>query len=143
MRRAEEIIKKIEEGGFDTDLFGFATGDLLAALSLEQAKPFLKDEYFTRPDPEGEWKAKMTDTEEKVLREMANYLPFAQEKINDQRGLSADRSCQHFIAWAWLIDDEFSQQLQDLYNYSYEPYGQSIVDAVYDYLKEKGVRLDA
>lgn len=137
MKTAEQIKEKIKNGGFDTDIFGLATMDLVKALPFENAKEFLKEEFVNSPNATNEWTYYKNDDE--VLDEIKNYVDFAQEKIDDERGLSADRSCQHFIAWFWLIDEQFSNKLIATYNYNYEPYGQPLLNKVKKYLADKGV----
>lgn len=136
MKTTEQIIEKIRNGGFDCDFFGFATSDLIEALPFESAKEFLKEEYQNDTETKEKWTYLKTDGE--VLHKIADYVDFAQEKIDDERGLSADRSCQHFIAWFWLIDEQFSDELKDTYNHNYAPYGQPLLDKVKEYLANKG-----
>lgn len=137
MKTTEQIIEKIRKGGFESDFFGFATSDLIEALPFEKASEFLKEEYQNDKQTKEKWTYLKTD--EEVLNKIAEYVDFAQEKIDDERGLSADRSCQHFIGWFWLIDEQFSRELEDTYNYNYKPYGQPLLDKVKKYLSDKGV----
>ena len=37
---------------------------------------------------------------------MEDYMPFAWDKANGCRGLSALRSLIHFAAWLWLLSNE-------------------------------------
>lgn len=136
MKTVEQIIEKIKSGGFDTDLLGFATPDLVQALPFENAKEFLKEEYQNDMETKEKWTYLKND--EEVLYKIADYVDFAQGKIDDERGISADRSCQHFIAWFWLIDEDFSKRLEDTYNHNYAPYGQPLLDKVKKYLTDKG-----
>ena len=134
MKSVEQIVAKIAQKGFETDFFGWGTADLMQALPYEQAKAYLKEEYIN-DEEEANWT--YLKTEEDVLKAMVDYVPFAQGKIDDERGLSADRSCQHFIAWAWLIDEDFSNELVREYENNYAPYGQPVLDKVIAWLKEK------
>lgn len=138
MKTIDQIIAKIHDGGFNTDLFGFGTADLLQALPFESAKEFLKEEFVNSPTTIDEWKYLKTDDE--VINEITNYVGFAQGKIDNERGLSSDRSCQHFIAWFWLIDEDFSKELEDIYNHNYAPYGQPVLDKVKEYLTNKEIK---
>ena len=45
-------------------------------------------------------------TQENLIADMAEYMPFAIEKAEDQRGLSATRSIWKFQQWLWALDDE-------------------------------------
>lgn len=137
MQTIEQIVEQVRKGGFDTDPFGFGISDLIHALPFESAKEFLKEEYQNDKKTMEEWT--YLKTEEEVLKEIAEYVSFAQEKIDDRHGLSADRSCQHFIAWFWLIDEQFSDELKDAYNHNYAPYGQPVLDKVKKYLNDKKI----
>lgn len=97
MRTDQEIIDRINARK-EADFFGF-----------ELAKPFLN------PDVKGEdWKVQPRDRDS-VLKEMLEYMPFAWDKANNCRGLSAGRSMCHYMAWVWLAGDD----LGDLTGYQY------------------------
>ena len=122
MKSVEEIKNKMETG-FENDFFGHGVEDLKYALPFEEVKQYLATEVS-----ETEWEEKhRLSTDEKVKEEMLNYLPFAWEKANNERGLSADRSIRHFIAWAWLIDDELCEKLENMYKTNYAEYGKPIL----------------
>ena len=57
---------------------------------------------------------------ESVRAEMIEYLDFAWDKANDQRGLSAERSINHFEAWLWLLNNGSLEQME---NIAYRHYG--------------------
>jgi len=47
-------------------------------------------------------------------------MPFAWEKANGCRGISASRSLRHMVAWLWLDgQDEFLEKWNDLRDYEY------------------------
>lgn len=108
MRTDEEILERIKEKK-ETDFFGFETSDLIVVLSLEHVKPFLKD-----PSKNKDWKADPRDRES-IIKKIKDYMPFAWEKANDERGLSAGRSMAHFNSWVWLAGDD----LGDLNEYKF------------------------
>lgn len=135
MKTVAEIQKKAREG-FDTDPFGFGKTDLIIELPYEEAKEYLKPEVTKE---EWEKDRRQITTDDDILKEIAEYVSFAQGKIDDERGISADRSCQHFIAWFWLIDEDFSNELADTYRHDYAPYGQPVLNKVKKYLDEKGI----
>lgn len=88
----------------------FQGGDLLPYMDYEDAKPFLK---------EGVTAQELTDARDSLggpIKETIDYLPFAWEKANDCRGLSAGRSVDHLKAWLWLagydVDDDFDRRYQ-------------------------------
>lgn len=82
-------IRDIESVPFD-DFFGAQRSDLVRALPFELAKPWLDAEVTAEqwtPDPD-------------PLTSALAYVSFAVGKIVDHRGLSANRSVDHFKAWA-------------------------------------------
>jgi len=42
-----------------------------------------------------------------VRDQMVDYMEFAWEKANDERGMSAYRSMAHYTSWLWLDGDEY------------------------------------
>jgi len=101
MRTQKQIVNKIESIK-EKDFFGFQTNDLLGFLDYEHAKPYIKPET-TRE----EWdESKSPNTEKAIKRIMKEYMPFAWDKANGCRGLSAGRSMAHYSAWVWLLGDE-------------------------------------
>jgi hypothetical protein len=120
-RSDEEILERYKavQGQF----LNFQGGDLLVRMKYETAKPYLKEGVTeadfaaaqTHPDP---------------LDEARDYLPFAWDKANNCRGISANRSVDHFRAWLWLagydIDDDFDRR--------YEFYGKPVLVTVSDML---------
>lgn len=113
MRTQEEILNRIEDVR-KNDFFGAETGDLIPFLTFENAKPFLKEGIT-----EDQWNEK-TPTEESIKNEAKEYLPFAWEKANDMRGISANRSIDHMRAYAWLLGDEILKEFDGI---AYEHYG--------------------
>lgn len=137
MKSAVEIKNKFNEG-FAEDVFGFGTGDILYALSFEDAKEYLREDYVAKESASEEWEANRLKTDDDVKAKMLDYLSFAWDKAIDERGLSADRSIRHFAAWAWLIDDEFYKQIEDMYENNYGPYGIPILKFIGDKLGYNG-----
>ena len=110
MRTDAEIIARMKEIE-PRDQLGFERSELLIRLPLEAAKPFLK------PDAAEETWPQARRDRESLVSEMLSYMPFAWEKANGKRGISASRSMSHFAAWTWLAGDD----LGDLTGY--EHYG--------------------
>ena len=108
MRTAEEILARIEEIK-DRDWIGLESRDLIECLPFALAQPFLKPEVT-----EVDWRPESAMVEH-VKARMLDYMPFAWEKANNCRGLSAGRSMSHYMAWVWLAGDD----LGDLTNYRY------------------------
>lgn len=137
MKNIDEIKDKIEVG-FKDDFFEFGIRDIIEALPFEDAKPYLTADFVSQPDAEEEWEQLRLKSADDVLTKMKDYLSFAYDKAHNQRGLSADRSIRHFIAWAWLINDDFHQELVDLYDNSYDDYGLSILHRIKEWLGDDG-----
>lgn len=120
MRTQQEILERIKKVE-DSDFLGFQRSELLAYLDFENVKPFLKDGVT-----ESEWK-KETRSPTQV---MIDYMPFAWDKANDKRGISAGRSIEHYVSWLWLDgNDELSSNISD-----YEYYGKPQLIQICEYL---------
>ncbi len=115
-RTQEQILNRIKEIE-KNDFFGFQTSDLVQFLTFENAKPFLAD-FVAK----GEWE-QQTDP----VKIIKDYMPFAWDKANNCRGLSAGRSVEHMKAWMWLDGkEELVKKMDDLYQY----YGKPCLHAV-------------
>lgn len=111
-----EILERIEARN-EHDFFGFETSQYVMALTFANAKPYLRDDTTDQ-----EWSTENNKTPLQVIRD---YMPFAWEKANGFRGLSAGRSIQHMTAWIWLNgDDDFSAEIQ---SDPYEFYGKDLL----------------
>lgn len=108
IRTDEEILLRIIERK-EKDFFGFEISDLIQRLPFEKAKSFLK------PETKDSYWTPLPRDRESVLKEMLDYMPFAWDKANNCRGLSAGRTMSHYMAWTWLIGDD----LGDLTTYQY------------------------
>lgn len=114
-RTPEEVLKRYEERR-QADHFGFETSEYIDYLGYEFAKPHLKD--GTTEEEFNQWANK------NPLDRMRDYMDFAFGKAFDNRGLSANRSIQHYIAWIWLNgDDEFANEIEAMYENDYHAYG--------------------
>lgn len=117
-RTEEQILARLEEVK-GQDFFGFKTEVLVLFLTFENVKPYLNDDVT-----EEKWeeiRPKGTPAEQG-----AEYLPFAIGKIEDERGISANRSVQKFAEWAWLDgQDDLAEQIDDEANYGW--YGDQAV----------------
>ena len=122
MRTQDEVVARIDERK-QGDPFGFEWHEYFAkGLDFEHAKPFLKKDADM---DEERWSEPLTD--EQVHAEMEAYMPFAWDKANNCRGISASRSVQHYVAWLWLVgeDDLAAWCADDTSNY--EHYGKEIL----------------
>lgn len=113
MRTIQDILNRIKEVE-DDDFFGAIRSDLVDFLPFNEAKSFLKEDVT-----EDQWKPKELSREQ-VMKEIIDYLPFAWDKANNCRGLSAGRSIDHMEAYAWLLGDK---EFDGLGAIEYEHYG--------------------
>lgn len=116
LKTDQEILDRIKEIE-DDDFFGFQSSDLIGFLSYDAAKPFLEEGVTAEA-----WNAdRQTPTREAVIEKILSYMPFAWEKANDCRGLSAGRSIEHMKAWLWMLGDELHAKLDDIYEFYGKP----------------------
>ena len=126
MRTQEEIVERIAKlEKTNNDPFGFERGNLIERLDYEHAKPYLNAEVSKE-----KWEAD-TDKLLSVREQMIDYMPFAWEKANNERGLSAYRSLAHYTSWLWLDGDEYlCTTLSD-----YDDYGRPQLVEICKYLR--------
>jgi hypothetical protein len=117
MRTDEEIIARIRNRQEYDDL-GWETSELIIRLPFEKAKSFLKPEVTA-----GEYEVRPRDRDS-ILKAMLDYMPFAWDKANNCRGISAARSMCHYMAWTWLAGDDFGDLLD------YEFYGKPHLERI-------------
>jgi hypothetical protein len=122
MRTQEEILKRIEQRTQD-DFFGFEVPCYIAFLEYEHAKPYLMDDIT-----QDQWNTmKKTDPR----KEMIDYMAFAWDKANNCRGISANRSINHYVAWLWL---DGQTEMADTLGDGYEFYGKPVLEKICKYL---------
>lgn len=114
LRSHQEIVERLKEIG-PHDFFGFESSDLLVYLPWDKAKPFLKEDAN-----ESEWRTKYP-VFTAPLKAALEYMPFAWEKANGCRGLSAMRSLDHCKAWLWMAGYG-GTLIKDLFD-DYDNYG--------------------
>jgi len=101
------------------DVFGVRRNKLIYCLPYDKAKPFIKDSIDAT-----HWATVQTGcTRSALLAELTTYMPFAWDKANDCRGLSANRSMEHFEEWLWLLGDDQSVWKKLIEPIRYEHYG--------------------
>lgn len=123
MRTQDEIVKRIESRKAD-DLLGFETGEYINRLDFSNARPFLKDSVT-----EQDWLEACVI--KPPIKRMHDYMEFAWGKANNCRGISANRSVMHCIAWLWLAEeDELLMQVEDEFNGNYHFYGKPILEII-------------
>lgn len=115
MRTQEELVEKTREEA--KKFLGFGADVLLPYLDYAHAKEFLRDDIT-----EEKWNERAIDpSEERALKDMADYMAFAWGKVSDHRGISAQRSVDKMGAWAWLLGrDDVVKALEEA---PYENYG--------------------
>lgn len=110
-RTQEEIVNRIEarkKYGF----LGFETDEYMPHLDYEHAKPYIEDGVTAE-----QWAAVTAKTLSPAVR-IKDYMPFAWDKANNCRGISANRSIEHMIAWLWLDGKDWLEKDYDE-NYCY------------------------
>jgi hypothetical protein len=117
MRTDEEILDRINEVK-SRDFLGFETMDLISVLPFEHAKQYLSPEVT-----EGEWQPEPRDRDSVIAR-MLDYMPFAWDKANNFRGISAGRSMCHYNSWIWLAGDDLGDMTD------YENYGKDNLERI-------------
>lgn len=114
----EELLARINDR-MGRDMFGFEWPEYLMYLSSDNAKPFLRPDAESEPE---KW------SRESIIERMRDYLPFAFEKANGERSISATRSVMHYVAWTWLCGDrEFSEAIESAAEENYAPYGKPVL----------------
>ena len=122
MRTQEEILARFEKAD---DIFGTQKSDLLDYMSFENAKPYLKEDYVKQVESgEEKWEVS-TDPKKEILE----YLDFAYDKAEGERGLSAGRSMLHFKTWIWLDDEIFYNEIIGMID-NYTNYGIPTLDKI-------------
>lgn len=121
MRTDQQIVERIEALK-RSDLFGFKTSDLVMALDAEHARPFCKEDADL-----SEWKP-TARTPEEAKAVVLDYMPFAWEKANHCRGLSAMRAMDHMNSWVWLAEED--ALLAALEGTDYTHYGKTHLRAI-------------
>lgn len=109
-RTQDEIAARVKTRK-EQDFLGFETGEYLNYLDYAHAKEFLKPE--TTQEQWEKVRALVKPPEDTIKA----YMPFAWDKANNCRGISAGRSISHMIAWLWLDGKDWAE-IED-----YEYYG--------------------
>lgn len=124
---AREITERIEARK-SGDMFGLEWGEYLEHLSFDDARQYLKPEVKSE-----EWKVEPL-TREGLLSKMKDYMAFAWDKANNRRGISANRSVMHYVAWTWLAGDrELSDEIDRMFEHDYHYYGKPILERICEF----------
>lgn len=122
IRTQEEILERFNQVD---DILDIQKNDLAAYLSFENVKPFLTEEDVEKVENGDEKWEQSTDPKEDIL----DYLEFAYEKAENERGLSAYRSMLHFKTWIWLDNEEFYNEIIDMLD-NHTEYGIPALDKI-------------
>ena len=133
MRKPEDIKKFMEK--FDKeDFFGVIAHDCIRCLPYDAAAEYISDDVTA-----DDWDALYLKNEEEVISEIIKYLPFAYKKAENERGLLAIRSLQHFLAWFYCLGvDEMVSTIHYMMNSDYAPYGMPILQRIEKWLRDNG-----
>lgn len=128
MRSIAEITDRAEalRGSPELDCLGVKTFNIVPYLPFSYAKKFLKENVTAddwKPDPL---------TRVAVVGNIKSYMPFAWEKANNCRGISAQRSLMHMDSWLWLLGGEDSDFGEALSVGQYSFYGKPQLVAICD-----------
>ena len=125
MRTPQKIMDRIEERGKE-DILGFEVEEYVDFLDFAHAEKYLASCTAV------EWSEVYKEpTRENVIAKMQDYLEFAWEKADGAKGISANRSIMHYLAWIWLLDDDdFLRQIEDEYDNRYSDYGAPILEMI-------------
>jgi len=116
MRSQQEIMERIKRRK-ELDLLGFEIPEYADALTKENVEK-LRGEIIKEDADLSGWEPAFKSDQD-ILERCKDYMPFAWDKANGCRGISANRSIMHYIAWLWLLGyDEFDNLMDD-----YEFYG--------------------
>jgi hypothetical protein len=122
MHTEQEILSRMKEVE-SRDWLGTQRSDLMEFLSYVNAKQFLKE------DTTAEKWAEVVAKRKSPAEQIREYLPFAWDKANNCRGISAGRSIDHMMAWLWLDGkDDLAKECED-YNLYGKPQLAKISDA--------------
>ena len=131
MRTQEELFQRYLARK-DHDMFGFETGEYLRGMERNRLERLREMGHIKEDADLSEWEPDLNNGDA-LAKCMHEYMPFAWDKANNCRGISAWRSLAHYIAWLWMAGEEGFDNLDD-----YEFYGKPQLERICDYL-----RLDA
>ena len=126
-RTEDEILEHVEHVK-DLDFFAVRRCDLWSALPWQTARTRVP---ILSAIPRKEWEApdSFIADDDVLVERIIDYIPFAVDKAENHRGLSANRSVDHFKAWVWLMGDDAWRAIPWE---NYPQYGAPILAAVAD-----------
>ena len=128
MRTQQEIKQRFLDRK-EKDFLGFEVDEYLMAMSSEtleslRGNGIKNDADLSEHEPQ--W-----SSNDELLETCRDYMSFAWDKANDCRGISANRSVGHYIAWLWLLGENQFDDLMD----DYEFYGKPQLVRICNYLR--------
>jgi hypothetical protein len=127
MRTIDEIVAKARDTS-RADLFGTKVGDIIEWLPFDRAREWLKETATADDWAKAGFPRPLTN--ESVVQEIVAYMPFAWDKANNNRGLSAGRSICHMQAWLWLLGADEAAETIENYRLYGKPQLRSICEAL-------------
>lgn len=122
LKSQEEIIQKLHQIQETQSFMDFRPEVLIDFLSMENAKPFLNQDYVKKLESGEEQYGDVVTTIEECAQDFLDYMNFAWGKAEDERGISASRSIQKLGIWLWLMNrDDLRIIIED--DALYNPYG--------------------
>ena len=126
--RTDDEIKARMQSLEKEDWMGIERNDLFVALSYEAAKPDLKEGTTAEQYADA---GGGKNTAEHWRQTILDYMPFAWDKANHCRGISASRSISHMSAWLWLLGDEVPEPLMErVSQQKYQFYGKELLASI-------------
>lgn len=127
MRTTQEIVDRILSQG-ERDPLGFGTNDLLVHLDFDSARQFLNPEEIDA-DTKRKWNEVIPPRDAPFVRQLIlDYMPFAWEKANNCRGLSALRSMCHMSVWLWMLEEDSVSDKLTNYTHFGKPFLRAICE---------------
>ena len=121
------------------DMLGFEVDEYMPYMSVEGMRPLAKEGVTDETLRE----IQLTLTRGEMVADMERYMEFAIGKANDQRGISANRSIQHYIAWTWLAgDNDLSAEVERMYEKEYHNWGLPILRKICEFYGFNPVRAE-
>ena len=122
MKTDAQILNEIERVK-ERDWMGTMTSGLVIYLPFTSAQPFLKDGITSDT-----WEP-LERSQVSIKLDMRDYMPFAWEKANDRRGISAGRSLEHMSVWLFMLGRDAAARQMDHYSHYGKPQLRAICEA--------------
>ena len=111
-RTTDEIIARIKEIDANPNI-SLSRMELLWYLPHDLAKQFLLTEF-------SKWEVQPKNRDA-IISQVHDYMPFAWDKANECKGLSAWRSMEHMSAWLWMLGEDLAAEDIEEYDFYGKP----------------------